>query len=70
MVLSVGCHGSVLCSKTGRVWQGAGSMPTIVISEILWGCEPASTLSVLLFGSTIHLLHKPVPLQGNFGYGI
>jgi hypothetical protein len=41
-------------------------MPTIVISEILWGCEPASTLSVLLFGSTIHLLHKPVPLQGTF----
>ena len=54
MGLSLGFHGSMIMS-TGRAWQGAGSMPAVLNSEILWGFEPASTLPVLLSGGTVHL---------------
>jgi hypothetical protein len=42
----------VTCSRTGRTWQGAVSMPTILNSEIQQRFELVSTLPVLLSSGT------------------
>jgi hypothetical protein len=44
----------VTCSRAGR----AGSLPTILKSEIPQGFKPASTLLVVLSGGMVHLPHK------------